>query len=162
MRARSAQTYDHTQAGPWGLMLLAIGLIMLTAAWGARHEAGASIILLFTGFLMLFLAASFHDLNVTDAGDHLAVRFGPIPLFQKKIRYDDVTAVEVGRTLLLDGWGIHMSVRGGWVWNVWGRDCVVIHRRRGVVRVGSDDAENLAAFLKGKIAAVESSASSPN
>ena len=50
--------------------------------------------------------------------------------------------------MLLDGWGIHMSPRGGWVWNIWGRDCVVIHLERGALRVGTDDAENLAAFLK--------------
>jgi hypothetical protein len=37
----------------------------------------------------------------------------------------DIGSVEIGRTLHLDGWGIHMSVRGGWVWNLWGRDCVV-------------------------------------
>ena len=84
-----------------------------------------------------------------------------MPLFRKDIRYDDITKVEVGRTTLLDGWGIHLSVRGGWVWNIWGRDCVVIHRRRGVVRVGSDDAENLAGFLEGRIAEVESSVPSP-
>jgi hypothetical protein len=50
--------------------------------------------------------------------------------------------------LLLDGWGIHMSVRGGWVWNIWGRDCVVIHLDRSTLRVGTDDAENLTDFLK--------------
>jgi len=31
---------------------------------------------------------------------------------------------------------------------------VVIHRQRGVLRVGSDDTENLAEFIKGKMAAV--------
>ena len=43
---------------------------------------------------------------------------------------------------------------GSLVWNLWDRDCVVIHRQRGVLRVGSDDAENLAGFLKGKMGAV--------
>ena len=43
-----------------------------------------------------------------------------------------------------------MSLRGGWVWNIWGRDCVVI-RHSGILRVGTDDAHNLAEFLKGKI-----------
>jgi hypothetical protein len=32
--------------------------------------------------------------------------------------------VEIGRTLTLDGWGMHDSIRGGWVWNHLGRDCV--------------------------------------
>lgn len=46
-----------------------------------------------------------------------------------------------------DGWGIHMSSRGAWVWNLWGRDCVLIHLTKGVLRIGTDDAEALLAFL---------------
>ena len=67
------------------------------------------------------------------------------------ILYRDIEKVEIGRTTILDGWGIHLSLRGGWVWNIWGRDCVVIHRRKGITRIGTDDAENLARFLKRKI-----------
>jgi len=47
-------------------------------------------------------------------------------LFRRTIRYDDIISAEIGRTTILDGWGIHMSLRGGWVWNLWGRDCVVL------------------------------------
>ena len=158
MKRPPSRTYHHTQAGPWSLVLLAFGLCTLAMAWTARHEAVALLILLLIGVLMLVLAASCHDLTVDDGGDHLALRFGPMPLFQQKIPYDDVTAVDLGRTTLLDGWGIHLSLRGGWVWNIWGWECVVIHRRRGVVRVGSDDAENLAGFLKCRIAEAETSA----
>jgi len=44
-----------------------------------------------------------------------------------------------------------MSLRGGWVWNLWGRDCVVLQLRKGILRVGTADAENLADFLDQKI-----------
>jgi len=44
-----------------------------------------------------------------------------------------------------------MSLRGGWVWNLWGRDCVVLQLRKGILGVGTDDAENLADFLNQKI-----------
>ena len=44
-----------------------------------------------------------------------------------------------------------MSIRGDWVWNLWGRDCVMVHLTKGVLRIGTDDAENLAALLDGKI-----------
>src|SRR3954452_3496381 len=111
MNRPPSRTYRHTQTGPWGLVLLAFGLLMLATAWTARHEAVALLILLPAGVLMLVLAASFHDLTVSDAGSHLTLRFGPMRLFQKKIPYDDITAVGVGRTTLLDGWGIHLSVR---------------------------------------------------
>ena len=30
--------------------------------------------------------------------------------------YDEIESVGVDRTLILDGWAIHRSVRGGWVW----------------------------------------------
>ena len=100
------------------------------------------------------LAPAFHHLTVEDAGHMLLVRFGPLPLpmFRTAIPYDDIQSVEVGRTLFVEGWGIHLSPRGGWVWNIWGRDCVVVHRRNGVVRIGTDDADRLARFLDGKIA----------
>jgi len=86
----------------------------------------------------------------TESGHRLAIRFDPLPLFRTGVRYEDIEGVEVGRTTVLDGWGIHRSLRGGWVWSVWGRECVVVRHRRGVLRVGTDDAANLALFLQGK------------
>jgi hypothetical protein len=44
-----------------------------------------------------------------------------------------------------------MSIRGGWVWNLWGRDCVVVQLKKGTLRIGTDDAANLAVFLQGKV-----------
>jgi hypothetical protein len=97
------------------------------------------------------LAAAFHSLTVEDRGNGLAIRFGPVPLFQRTVRYADVSTIDVGRTVLLEGWGIHWSLRGGWIWNLWGRDCVIIHFKNGsILRIGSDDAGNLARFLEAK------------
>ncbi len=90
-------------------------------------------------------------MTVADAGDRLTIRFGPLPLFRRSVRYDLIDSVEVGKTTFLDGWGIHMSLRGGWVWNLWGWDCVVLQLRKGTLRVGTDDAENLARFVESKI-----------
>jgi hypothetical protein len=104
------------------------------------------------GVVIALLTPAFHYLAVMDQGDRLSIRFGPIPLFGRTVRYADIEKVEVGRTLILDGWGIHYSIRGGWVWNLWGRDCVVVHLKNGgVLRIGTDDAENLAQFLEGRI-----------
>jgi len=151
MQIQPDNAYRHSQEGQWSLILLAFGSVSLVTAWFARQEPVDLVICPLVGVLMLVLAASFHHLTVADEGDHLAIQFGPLPLARKTIRYDDIRDVELGRTLLLDGWGIHMSIRGGWVWNIWGMDCVVIHLKRGVVRVGTDDASNLAEFLKSKI-----------
>lgn len=100
------------------------------------------------GLLIALLAPCFHNLTVADKGDVLSIRFGPVLLFARTVNYADIEQVEDGRTTILDGWGIHYSLRGGWVLNLWGRDCVVVHfKNGGVLWIGTDDAEGLAGFL---------------
>lgn len=142
--------YWHRQYAPWSWLLYAIAAIILAST---VLDGGAPVvwIMLSTGIFTGLLASSFHYLTVEDRGERLSVRFGPTPLFSLSIPYGDIVSVEAGRTTFLDGWGIHYSLRGGWVWNVWGRDCVVIHRRRSILRLGSDDVENLLAFIRSRI-----------
>ena len=144
--------YSHTQKAPLCLILYGSALGCITLAWMVADTPGV-FIAGGVGLLIALLAPAFHHLTVEDQGDTLAIRFGPVPLFRRIVRYADIDEVEVGRTLLLDGWGIHYSIRGGWVWNLWGWDCVVVHLTNGgVLRIGTDDASNLACFLEGKIA----------
>jgi hypothetical protein len=144
--------YSHTQKAPLCLLIYALAVVFFALGWFIQDAPPIPWLFPPIGLLMLVIAASFHHLTVEDQGDVLSVRFGPIPLFRKTVQYSDIVKVEVGRTLLLDGLGIHMSIRGGWVWNLWGRDCVVVHfRNGGVLRIGTDDAEHLATFLEGKI-----------
>ena len=143
--------YCHTQRGPWGIFLFALSALFFTVGWWLFGDVPFALFLLpMVGLLTLALCV--HHLTVADEGVRLKIRFGPIPLFQKRIPYENVLQIEIGRTTILDGWGIHMSLRGGWVWNVWGRDCVVVHHR-GITRIGTDDAQHLAAFLTTKIPA---------
>jgi hypothetical protein len=145
-------TYWHRQTAPLCLLLYVLAAVFLSIGWGARQSPVVSLVLPAVGLLLLALAAGFHHLTVADEGEALSVRFGPLPLFRTAIRYDDVRRVEIGRTTLLDGLGIHLSLRGGWVWNLWGRDCVVLHLRNGgTFRIGSDDTENLAGFIQTRI-----------
>ncbi|MFO0877970.1 MAG: hypothetical protein U0840_11505 [Gemmataceae bacterium] len=143
--------YSHTQHAPlcfilYGSALLCLVIALQHVSYPAIYIAGAVCL------LIAVLATAFHYLRVTDRGDRLAISFGPLPLFGTTVQYDQIDRVEVGRTLFLDGWGIHYSVRGGWVWNIWGRDCVVVHRRDGsVLRIGSDDTQTLAQFLQAQI-----------
>ena len=144
--------YSHTQKAPLCLLVYALAAVFLALGWFVQDAPPIPWLFPPIGLLMLVVAASFHHLTVEDQGDVLSVRFGPIPLFRKTVKYSDIESVEVGRTLLLDGLGIHMSIRGGWVWNIWGRDCVVVHfRNGGTLRIGTDDAENLAGFLEGTV-----------
>jgi hypothetical protein len=146
-----APGYTHTQKAPLCLILYGSAALCFALGWLVGSAPG-SYIAAAVGLLIALLAPAFHHLTVTDQGDRLAIRFGPVPLFGRTVRYADIASVEVGRTLILDGWGIHYSIRGGWVWNLWGRDCVVVHLKNGgVLRIGTDDLDNLARFLRGKI-----------
>jgi hypothetical protein len=144
--------YSHTQKAPLCLLIYALAAVFVALGWFVQDAPPIPWLFPPIGLLMLVVAASFHHLTVEDQGDVLSVRFGPVPMFRKTVKYSDIVKVEVGRTLLLDGLGIHMSIRGGWVWNLWGRVCVVVSfKNGGTLRIGTDDAENLAGFLEGKI-----------
>jgi len=150
-----APSYSHTQIAPLCLILYGSALTCFVLAWllPAFPAFPAGLIPVAVGMLIALAGMAFHHLTVADEGAWFMLRFGPLPLFRRKVRYDEIENVEIGRTLFLDGWGIHYSIRGGWVWNLWGRDCVVVHwKHGGVLRIGTDDAENLAGFLQGKVA----------
>lgn len=149
--ASSTPVYSHTQQAPLCLLIYALAVVFLVLGYFVQDAPPIQWLFPPIGLLMFVLAASIHHLSVVDQGDDLAIRFGPVPLFRRNVRYADIETVEVGRTLLLDGWGIHMSIRGGWVWNLRGRDCVVVHLKKGTLRIGTDDAEELATFLRNKV-----------
>ncbi|MDF1745806.1 MAG: hypothetical protein P1V19_19055 [Gimesia sp.] len=150
----SLSTYSHTQRAPIYLLLYAVAGMLFCLAWFTKDEPPQPFLsLIFTsvGLITSVIAASFHHLTVEDEMDRLRIRFGPLPLFQRTIMYEHMLSVEVDRTTILEGWGIHLSPRGGWVWNIWGRDCIVLKLKKGTLRVGTDDVENLAAFVKSRI-----------
>ena len=145
-------SYTHTQRAPLCIVLYAFALYFFLMGWILRKEDLVWWLLPASGVLMLGLAASFHYLKVEDEGDRLSVAFGPVPLFRRTVRYNDLASAERGRTTILDGWGIHRSLRGGWVWNIWGRDCVVLRLQNGkIFRVGTDDVDQLLTFLRGRM-----------
>lgn len=141
-------TYHHTQKGPWWLLLYVLAVVFLAVSWFVRSVPALGITFFVTGLFMFLLGVSFHHLTVSDEGTQLAIRFGPFPLCRKRIWYDDILEFEKGRTTFLDGWGIHLSLRGGWVWNIWGRDCVVVRLKRSTIRIGTDDPDGLVTFLR--------------
>lgn len=146
--------YTHTQSAPLHWILVATGIGCFVLAWIVRTTPGGAIgaaISAGSGLLMLLLAASFRHLRVEDRGDRLRIAFGPLTVFQRSLRYAEMDTVEVGRTTLRDGWGIHMSPRGGWVWNIWGRDCVIVGSGKRILRIGTDQPKQLALFLQSKL-----------
>jgi len=143
--------YSRTQHGRFHYGLYVAVAAALAAAWGSRHQPFLMWVVLGVAGLMFLFAQSFHHLTVRDEGDVLAIRFGPLPLLRKRIPYSRITAVEPGRTSLVDGWGVHWIPGRGWTYNIWGFDCVKISLGNRVIRVGTDDVENLVAFLSDRI-----------
>ena len=148
--------YDHTQKSPLYLIIFVMGILQFIAAttyfpWS--NSIFPRIILFFSGIFVIFLAFGFQHLQIVDQGNYLTIRFGNLhlPLCSRKLIYKNIIKVEIGRTLLLDGWGIHYSISGGWVWNIWGRDCVVVYCDKETLRIGTDDAAKLRTFLQTKI-----------
>jgi len=148
--------YDHTQKSPLYLIIFVMGILQFIAAttffpWS--NSIFPRIILFFSGIFVIFLAFGFQHLQIVDQGNYLTIRFGNLhlPLCSRKLIYKNIIKVEIGQTLLLDGWGIHYSIRGGWVWNIWGRDCVVVYCEKEILRIGTDDAASLCTFLETKI-----------
>lgn len=143
--------YEHTQKAPLYLLLAGTASGMLVAAWLIQDRVG-QFCLATGGGLMAILALAFRQLTVHDDGDVLLVCFGPLPLFWRRIPYAEIERAQQARSSWLDGWGIHMSLSGGWTWNLWGFDCVDVYLTRGrKLRIGTDDPIQLAAFLKKRI-----------
>jgi hypothetical protein len=151
--SETLMNYSHTQRGPVWFFLGLIGVLGLNGAWIARDHLPVAISLVAFGGLMLFLASCFATLTVRDEGDNLAIRYGPIPLFHKRIAYESITAAEPTRSALIDGWGIHYIPGRGWTFNLWGWSCVKLTVNGSTIRIGSDDADNLAQFVQTKMAA---------
>lgn len=143
--------YSHTQTGYLHLLAYFTAVLCLPLVWVCNGEPLVLGFALATIVLLLVCGLSFHTLTVEDEGDRLAIRFGPLPLFGKRISYDQITGVEPGRSTLLDGWGIHYCPGRGWTYNLWGFDCVVVRLGRKTLRIGTDDVDGLIAFLRSKV-----------
>jgi hypothetical protein len=143
--------YNHTQPGRWHYVLFAVALATLIGAWIASSVQPVAVILVVAAAIFALCGLVFGTLTIRDEDEYLALRFGPLPLLRKRIRYADITGVEVGRTKIVDGWGIHFMPGRGWTYNVWGFACVKLTLGRKIIRVGSDDAEELTKFIREKI-----------
>jgi len=147
--------YDHTQRGKLhdvlhlsALAVAAICLINIPAA-GARI---ATWCVIGTTAVIEFFAFTCITLRVYDDQDCLKLEFGPLPLLKNRIAYEEIVAAKPARSKIIDGWGIHYIPGRGWTYNVWGFDCVELSMIDSkLIRVGTDDADGLNAFLQAKI-----------
>ena len=140
--------YCHTQRGLFHYLLYAIGAAMLVGAWVSAPRPGRGLDAAVGGGVLWFFAAAFHRMTVEDEVDCLTIRFGPVPLLRKSIRYADITRVEPDRTRVIDGWGIHHVLWRGTTYNIWGFACVKLTLGKKVIRIGTDDVQGLTEFCE--------------
>lgn len=125
--------------------------MLLAGSWLAWGEPAVAALNLLIAATFLIVAFMFGSLTIRDDGEWLVLRYGPLPAFRKRIRYAEITVVEPDRTNWIDGWGIHYIPGRGWTYNLWGFECVKLTLGKKIIRVGTDDVENLVEFLRQKI-----------
>ena len=149
--ASHAAPYEHTQVGQIHFILYLISGVLVVGSIGAMAQPPAGILMLVLAGAFIFLASCFRTLTVRDEDSHMRVAFGPISLFSRQIFYQEITEVRKARSALIDGFGIHWIPGRGWTWNLWTFECVELHLGNRVLRIGTDDSDNLVAFLHRKI-----------
>lgn len=144
--------YCHTQKSPLDDLLFVVAAAGAIAAWSLRLEGVPLVVLLLAFTVFMSVAGlSFGSMTVQDEGERLAIRYGPLPLFRKQIPYDRITSVTRDQSSIIDGLGIHYVPGRGWTYNLWGTDCVELLVDGKVIRVGTDDVENLTKFVESRI-----------
>lgn len=147
------EEYDHTQYGKIHFLLQIPAVICLAVSYFLFERAtSATVILISVGSILLLFSFAMIWLRVHDLGEHIKCTFGPIKLLSKKTAYSDIAEAYVSRSKLIDGWGIHKVPGRGWTYNLWGYDCVEFKLTNGkLMRIGTDDPENLASFIQSRI-----------
>lgn len=134
-------------------LLYGIAVLMAVVGAAMRSQPQNMTLAWAIAATLAAVCTSFHWLRVRSNGDDLEVRFGPLPLLRRHIRFADILEVRPARSRVLDGWGIHWGP-GGWIWNIWGFDCVELTLARGrKLRIGTDEPEKLTEFVRSRIAA---------
>jgi hypothetical protein len=145
--------YDHRQPGKAHALLFVIAAGMAVAAVLMRSQPLAMWPAMGIACIMALIGGAFMHLQVRDDGDALLIRFGPVPLFSKRVPYAEILAATPAKSRVIDGWGIHWTMGRGWTWNLWGYDCVELSLTGArTLRIGTDEPEPLAAFLRTKVA----------
>lgn len=141
--------YDHIQNGYLHLILIASAVFTAALAFVSAPETIPFLLIL--ALFLALVSFCFKTLRVKDEGSRLSVSFGPIPFFKRYIDYSEISGLEKSRSSIIDGWGIHYTPGRGWIWNLWGRNCICISMGDRRLRIGTDDPESLIKFLDKKI-----------
>ena len=139
--------YQEVQHSAWVWLLFPVSAFQVSAPMLIKMPTSTAAALFAAGILVMLLAFSFAKLSVYDTGFGLRVQFGPLQIFGTEVDYQQIRSIARERTSLLDGWGLRRC-RGGWLYNVWGFDCIKVQLDEKVVRIGTQRPEELLQFLE--------------
>ncbi len=128
--------YEHTQRGTVVQVALVAGAL---ACFGLSQILPApSFVVPVVVAMVVICAYMFSSLTIRVSDRALHWCFGP-GTFRKELALTDIKSVEVTRTRLVEGWGIHRTARG-WLYNVSGFDAVLITLHGGkTILLGTDE-----------------------
>ncbi|KPK65439.1 MAG: hypothetical protein AMK73_02955 [Planctomycetes bacterium SM23_32] len=157
--------YDHKQVCPLTVLVLAAGIACGMAAgaalvWGSAEGALSLAVLGWGGMVFAaFFAGAFLHMRVRDRGDALAIEYGPVTLVHREVPYDAVASVEVTAIGQLQMWQVRQG-RPMRVYAVRRGPAVQVNLKKlpgerlaRAVLIGTDDAEGLVGFLRGRLGA---------
>jgi hypothetical protein len=122
-------------------MIGAVACFALSQFMAAPPFVVPMVLVVFVVCAYMFSSLTIH---VTDRA--LEWGFGP-GMFRKQVALGEIKNVEITRTRLLEGWGIHKTSRG-WLYNVSGFDAVLITLHSGKrLLLGTDEPDRLQSAL---------------
>lgn len=145
-------TYEHTQRSRRMATLMGAAAVgALAAAIAPSRESmptGPRVTLIAVVGALAASAVVFSRLTIRVAEGELRWHFGG-GMLPRRVPIAQIAHAEPTRTGVLDGWGIHFTMRG-WLYNVAGRDAVLITRTDGKrFLLGSDEPRALAEAILG-------------
>lgn len=128
-------TYRHTQIGYLMIVILATGVVGLSAS--VAFGSGPRTLVFGVAILGLCLLL-FPTLTVVVRNSSVRFFFG-LGLIGREIAVKEILTASVVRNSWTYGWGVRL-IPGGWLWNVSGLDAVELRLRNGkLLRIGTDD-----------------------
>jgi hypothetical protein len=150
--------YEHTQTG-WPMRLsfgaAAAGLLVAGLLTSAELPPSARAAFAVGALALALLGWVWSGLTIRIADGKLHWRFG-LGWPRKSVPLERIAGVETTHTTFWEGWGVHRT-RRGWLYNVAGRDAVLIRQHDGKsFMLGTDEPRKLRNAIERAIASYRS------
>jgi hypothetical protein len=146
--------YEHTQTG-WPIRIsfgiAAAGLLIASVLTLDTLPPIARTVFALGALLLALLGWVWSGLTIRIADGKLHWRFG-LGWPRKSVPLERIAGVETTHTTFWEGWGVHRT-RRGWLYNVAGRDAVLIRQHDGKsFMLGTDEPRKLRNAIERAIA----------